>query len=530
MSNRLEMSNINAILRLRQQGWTFVRIAQELGIHRETVAKYVRERGEAEAGSGSSKSTQLHTGSGDSKPAEPHTGSGGTSRSICEPYREVICEKLEQGLSAKRIHQDLVDEHEFSGSYCAVMRYVRRQQPASPLPFRRIHSSAGEEAQVDFGTGARVLTDEGRRKKTYLFRIVLSYSRKAYSEVVYRQTTENFIRALENAFWHFGGICRTLVIDNLRAAVTKADWYEPELNPKIESFCEHYGVVILPTKPYMPRHKGKVESGVKYAQNNALKGRTFNSLNEQNDHLAKWEARVADTRIHGTTKRQVGKVFEDEERKALQPLRTDRFPFYQEGQRKVNRDGHVEVARSYYSTPPEYLARRVWVRWDGRLVRIFNHRREEIAVHVQAEPGKFSTNPQHIAPEKIGGVERGAEWLLMKAGAIGEHVDQWAQGVIRGRGIAGLRTVMGLLSLSDKYTPHEIDKACEIASSYGAYRLKSLRSLLKTKAARQEQLEFMDDHPMIRQIGVYGDLVRTAFQNAPARDLSNSFQNEQVRP
>ena len=168
----------------------------------------------------------------------------------------------------------------------------------------------------------------------------------------------------------------------------------------------------------------------------------------------------------------------------------------------------------------------MWARWDVRLVRIFNHRREQIAVHVRVEPGKFSTHSQHIAPEKIGGVERGAEWLLMKAGAIGAHVDQWAQAVIRGRGVAGLRTVMGLLTLSDKHTHREIDKACEIAASYGVYRLKNVRRLLKTEAAKQEQLEFIDDHPIIRDIGVYGDLVRTAFPNTPVRDLPSSSQNE----
>ena len=116
---------------------------------------------------------------------------------------------------------------------------------------------------------------DGKRRRPHVFRIVLSHSRKAYSEVVYRQTTEDFIRCLENAFWYFGGVPQTLVIDNLKAAVTQADWYDPDINPKIQSFCEHYGTVILPTKPRTPRHKGKVERVVGYVQDNALKGRTF---------------------------------------------------------------------------------------------------------------------------------------------------------------------------------------------------------------------------------------------------------------
>jgi transposase len=122
---------------------------------------------------------------------------------------------------------------------------------------------------------------DGTRSKTHVFRIVLSYSRKAYSEVVLRQTTDAFLRAIENAFWHFGGVPRRLVLDNLRAAVKKADWFEPELNPKVEAFAAQYGFVFAPTRPYLPRHKGKVERGVGYVQDNALKKRTFGSLAEE---------------------------------------------------------------------------------------------------------------------------------------------------------------------------------------------------------------------------------------------------------
>jgi len=144
-------------------------------------------------------------------------------------------------------------------------------------------------------------------------------------------------------------------------------------------------VVILPTKPYTPRHKGKVERGVGYAQDNRLKGHTFDRLEAENRHLLCWEESIADTRIHGTTKKQVGKVFAEVARPALQPLPRERFPFFHEAQRVVNRDGHIEVAKAYYSAPPEYLGRTVWVRWDARLVRLFNHRLEQIGVHVRQD-------------------------------------------------------------------------------------------------------------------------------------------------
>src|SRR5262249_49176457 len=160
----------------------------------------------------------------------------------------------------------------------------------------------------------------GKRRRPHVFRIVLSHSRKAYSEAVYQQSTDNFLLCLENAFWSFGGVPARVVLDNLKAAVTKADWFDPELNPKGQSFAAHYGVVLLPTRPRMPRHKGKVERGVDYVQENALKGRTFSLLEEENAYLWSWEQSVADTRVHGTIRQQVGKLFAEVERPALRPL------------------------------------------------------------------------------------------------------------------------------------------------------------------------------------------------------------------
>ncbi|MGE0480403.1 MAG: IS21 family transposase [Vicinamibacterales bacterium] len=322
-----------------------------------------------------------------------NTGSAGR-RSRCEPLRAVILAKLEQGLTAQRIWQDLTAEHDFADSYQSVQRFVRTLGAATPLPFRRMECAPGEEAQIDFGRGAPLITpaDPNRpggrpqRRTTHLFRIVLSCSRKAYSEVVLRQTTEAFLRCLENAFRHFGGVPKALVPDNLKAAVLQAEWYDPELNPKILAFCQHYGTVCLPTRPRTPRHKGKVERGVGYAQSNALKGRTLSSLAEQNAFLAEWEATVADTRIHGTKRKPVGPFFAEVELPALAPLPVERFPFFHEAQRSVNRDGHVEVAKAYCSAPPEFAGRKVWARRDGRVVRVFDQQLRQIAIHAQLDP------------------------------------------------------------------------------------------------------------------------------------------------
>jgi transposase len=501
MANLLKMAMIDTILSFHRLGWSNRRIARELGIDRDAISRHIRQV-EARA-----KAAKAPLGS--EMVAEPVSAL--RSRSLCEPWQSVILAKLEAGLTAQRIYQDLVTEHGFVGKYHSVRRFVRRLGTAQVLPFRRMECAPGEEAQVDFGSGIPISTAQGRRR-THVFRIILSHSRNGYSEAVHRQTTDTFLTCLENAFAYFGGVPRTLVLDNLKAAVVTPDWFDPELNPKLRAFADHYGVALLPTRPRTPRHKGKIESGVGYVKKNALKGHVFTSLEEENRHLRHWEETVADTRVHGTTRKQVGKVFAEVERAALLPLPAERFPSFQEGQRSVNRDGHIEVAYAYYSVPPEYLGRRVWVRWDERLVRIFNERLEQIALHVRIEPGRFRTAAQHLASQKISALERGAAWLLTRTRQIGVHAAAWAQAVIEARGVEGVRVLQGLLSLTHKHAARDLDKACEIAASYASYRLRTIRTLLGRQEPKQERFEFLQTHPLIRSLEDYAQLAHASFQ------------------
>lgn len=533
MSNLLKMAVTETIRTLNRRGWSQRRIADELGINRETVARHLRQADPPSkpanappgptAPDGAPKPANAPPGSegGEGAPelivAPPGSipdprprGSGRASG--CEPWRDLIRAKCDLGLTAQRIYQDLVADHGFVGTYYCVRRFVHRLEEAHDLPFRRIECDPGDEAQVDFGTGAPVVSPDGKRRKTHVLRVVLSHSRKGYSEAVYRQTTDGFLRCLEDAFRHFGGVPRRLVLDNLKAAVKTADWFDPEINPKVRSFGEHYGTVFLPTRPYTPRHKGKVERGVDYVQENALRGRSFAGLEEQNRFLRDWELTVADTRVHGTTRRHVGNHFAEVERAALLPLPAGPFPSFREARRTVHRDGHVEVDHAYYSVPTEYLARRVWVRWDARMVRVFNDRMEQVAVHVRHDPGRFSTQPVHIASEKVSGVERGAAWQLERVRRLGPQSTRWAEGVVEARGVEAVRVLIGLLSLAGRHPAAAIERACGVASSYGAYHLRTVRALIDRDAPGQETMPFMSEHPMIRPLSDYGRFVHEAFQ------------------
>lgn len=532
MSNVLKMTEIQKIHALLSLGWSQRRVARELHLSRTTVAAYAKSCPANCAisipGSGAADSIPAEVTSAGSEVAEPVpldqaksaiTISGTAGRkSHCAGLEEVIAEKLELGLSGQRIYQDLREDLDFQGSYSSIRRFLQRRAATAAVPFRRIERAPGEEAQVDFGQGGLTArTGRQTRRRPWLLRLVLSFSRKGYTEVVWHQTTDDLIRCLENGFAAFGGVPKTLVIDNLKAAVLEADWFDPTLTPKFQSFASHCGFVILPSKPYTPRHKGKVESGVNYAQENAIKGRIFDSLEEQNRFLVDWERATADLRIHGTTRKQVRALFEDQEKHALQPLPVERFPLYREGQRSVHTDGHVSVAKSYYSTPPEFTNRSVWVQWDGRIVRIFDQRHQQIAVHVSVPEGTFSTHPEHIPEKKISAAERGTRWYLDKALRIGPNCGRLGEAIIESRGMHGIRVLQGLVSMGSKYEWRALERAASLALKHGHFRLKVIRRLLETGGGEVTPIEFEESHALIRDPAEYGALIGDAFESTPVR-------------
>ena len=260
MSNSLKVSLQTTIYSLDGRGWSRRRIARELGINRETVGRYLRlakpailttmleEAGEAKP---AIPTTGLEE-AGEAKPAISTVGNGVGRKSQCEPLAAVIMAKVELGLSAQRIYQDLVGENGFTDSYQSVKRFVRKLRTAQPERIWRLECQPGEELQLDFGLGAPIDDGQGKRRRSWVLRMVLSYSRKGYSEAVTRQDTETFLRCLENGLRNLGGSTLLLNLDNMKTAVLKADWFDPEINPKLADFCRHYAMHVVPCRPGTP--------------------------------------------------------------------------------------------------------------------------------------------------------------------------------------------------------------------------------------------------------------------------------------
>jgi hypothetical protein len=198
------------------------------------------------------------------------------------------------------------------------------------------------------------------------------------------------------------------------------------------------------------------------------------------------------------------------EKSKLLPLPASLFPVFQEAPRKVHRDGYVEVAKAYYSVPPEYVRRQVWARWDGKLVHVYNERRQSIAVHVRQEPGRFRTDPAHIHEHKRTIVEQGAQWMLDRCRLLGADAGTWAEHLYQNRGPQSLRVLQGLLYLAGKHPVGKLNQACQLALTHGSWHLSELKQLLAQPTA-QEQFAFIQTHPLIRDLHAYENLVPVCF-------------------
>ena len=262
-----------------------------------------------------------------------------------------------------------MDRFGFGGAYNAVKRFAAKLRRREPQQFDRLSFLPGEEMQVDYGEGAPTrVPGTDRYRKPRLFVATLRYSRRSFRRVVWKSSQEIWARLHEQAWRYFGGSCRYVVLDNLKEGVLKPDLYEPELNPVYAATLAHYGVVGDPARVRDPNRKGSVENAIGHTQATALKSRRFESIDEQNDFLEHWESRWAAKRIHGSARRQVQAMFE-EERPHLQPLPLLSMQYFTEGPRTVCDDSCVRVDHSSYAARPAPIGSKV-------LVRLFEHRIE----------------------------------------------------------------------------------------------------------------------------------------------------------
>jgi transposase len=521
MSNVLDDNKQQQILTLGRLGWSLRRIEQALAVRRETISGYLKVAGIAVGGRGrrsESKakpaiSAEVSTDSGPPKPAtraEVSTDPAARiqpgrapSASACEPYREIITDALARGRNAVAIWQDLVDDHGFPARYASVRRFVVALRGSAPVDARVVITTApGEEGQVDYGDGPMVRDrGTGKYRRTRLFVLTLGCSRKSVRLLVWRSSAQIWAELHERAFRRLGGTVRVIVLDNLKEGVLTPDIYDPALNPLYRDVLGHYGVVALPCRVGDPDRKGKVEAGVGHAQKTPLRGLRFESLEAAQTYLDRWETRWADTRIHGTTKRQVAAMFA-EEQPALGPLPLEPFRYYRYGERTVHLDGCVEVEAAYYGAPPGWIGRRVQVQWNDLHVRLLApHTGQLLREHLRAPRGWHRLHDDDRPPRTPASTVA----LLARAKTAGVHISAVCDYIHRHEGASGIRRMLGVLALAKKHGPAVVDEAAKAALDLGVPTYRFLRRYLERRLPVPLTLRQVD--PLIRQLTLYRDLI-----------------------
>lgn len=396
---------------------------------------------------------------------------------LLESHHEKIMCWLEGDLSALRIREELLKEGLQIG-YSMVKDYVASIKKEKKI-FLRMHSEPGEEAQVDFGYVGYTLDNKGKRRKTWIFNMRLSYSRLDFYKKVYDQKVETFILCHINAFDYFGGIPKSIKIDNLKAAILEANFYEPVYQKLYKSFCDHCRFQSLPCRIYQPNDKGKVESGIKYVKNNFFAGRQFKNSDDVDRQLFNWMERV-NVRVHGTTRKVPREEFNRSEKQNLLPLPLEEFNLTKVGIRKVYHDCHVFINQNYYSVPYQYVGKEVQIEVGNNLVKIYFNQ-EVIATHVEIKSkGEFSTVASHYPKYKCLSDTEFQEKYQAKMASIGQYAEQLFFSVLENKKNNWTRPVQGILSLTKKYSAEIVNRSCQRALAFGAYEYQIIKNICQT--------------------------------------------------
>ncbi len=518
--NVLQPNKKAAIITLLTNGVSQREIERKVRVDRKTVRKYARiEKNKKQTGDDNSKSPGVATDSWASADQNPpprppaHEASISAfefsyneysipahARSACEPHRLWIEEQVRLGRNAVSIYQDLVERYAFEHKYNSVKRFCRALRKKNPTQYDRLEFPPGEEAQVDYGLGALTRKpDTNTYRRPRLFVMTLKYSRRCFRKVVWASSQVTWAKLHEEAFRYLGGTTRYVVLDNLKEGVIKPDLYEPELNSVYASVLAHYGVVADPARVADPNRKGSVENAIQHTQDTALKGRRFESIEEQNQWLMHWEERWASVRIHGRMKRQVQEMFE-EEKPFLQALPLKSFSYFSQETRTVQDDGTIQIHDCYYAALPARLHTKV-------IVRIYDYEIEIIdpqTLTVLRRHPKGARKGMVMMEEKdrIFNPSRQTCYLLAQAAAIGPCTEKLCKQLFEGEGRQGHRRMQGIVALARKHCAAHIEQAARMAFERGISSSRIIRKLVedldKRTTPEKSSDELTQEHSLIR--------------------------------
>lgn len=367
---------------------------------------------------------------------------------------------------------------------------------------------AGEKLFVDYAGQTMEIIDRstGEVKYAQIFVAVMGASNYTYAEASWSQSLPDWINSHVNALQFFGGVPEVLIPDNLKSGVSKACYYEPDINPTYQDMASHYGTVVMPARVRKPQDKAKVETGVQIVERwilAKLRNHTFFSLQELNSEIKKLLHKMNNKpfqKMPGTRT----SMFEELDKPALKALPGNPYQFAEWKKATVNVDYHIEVARHYYSVPYQLVKKEVEVRFTTKTVECF-FRGKRVASHIRSyQPGRHTTAREHMPTKHQKYLGWTPERFLRWATKIGPQTAKLTEVILNSRPYPqqAYRTLFGILRLGKSYTEERLEAACGRALAIGSTSYRSVESILKngldTKPLQEKETSAPIKHQNIR--------------------------------
>lgn len=490
VARRVEMHRLQELVRLHRMSSGAREVARILGMSPNTERRY--REALAEAG--------LLNGDADSLPDLVVLRTA-VAQVLCAPKSAVhsvssvtswqgdIETMFERDAGPTAIYDALRLKPEFTGSLSAVKRVVMRLQAKRGVKATEVaipvDTAPGEVAQVDFGYVGRLYDPlAGVARKAWVFVMVLGFSRHMYVRIVFDQSITTWIDCHVRAFAALGGVPRVVVPDNLKSAVIRAAFSnedDVELNRSYRELARHYGFKIDPTPPRSPKHKGKVESGVKYVKNNFFKPRDFtdSDVSTAQRELDTWTSQIANERIHGTTGHRPREMFEAHEHNVLLPLPARQFEMALWKKAKVHADSHVILDKRMYSVPWRLIGKTVWLKATADTVIIYADD-VRVTTHDRRGPGNRSTVEEHLPEGRRDYRERQREYWEGRAADIDKVVGDYITAVFDSDDVLlQLRTAQNIVRHLETFPKERARKTCARAHYYSNFKYGAVKDILR---------------------------------------------------
>ena len=461
---------VREVLRLWLGGEGLRGISRLAGMDRKTVRRYVEtaeELGLDRAGNDDQLS-DVFIGEIVEKVRPYRTDGHGEAWRLLDAHRGQLKGWLDdEGLTVVKAHE-LLERQGVVVPQRTLHRYALDElgigRSARPSTVRVNDGEPGDELQVDFGRLGRICDpDTGRQRDLWALVFTPVVSRFSFVWLTHRQTIEDVIAGFEAAWVFFGGVFATVIPDNMKTVVDKADPLEPRLNQGFVEYAQARRFKIDPARVRSPQDKPRVERVVPYVRNSFFAGESFIDLADAQRRVEVWCRERAGMRVHGTTQLRPAEQFRLEEQPMLTPAPSGLYDLPIYATAKVHRDHHIEVAKALYSVPQNLIGTRVDVRADRMLVRIFS-RGQLVKIHPRQAPGRRSTDPEDLPSEKTVYAMRDLDKLQRIAAGHGPAIGAYAAALLDiPLPWTKMRQVYALLGMVKKWGADRVNAACQRA-------------------------------------------------------------------